>query len=166
MPPAEELVAIVDEQNQVIGAAPRRVMRAERLLHRSTYILVFNSNRDLYVQKRTLIKDIYPGFWDPAAGGVVAAGESYEEGARRELAEEMGITGTAIRYEFEMFYEDALSRVFGGVFSCVWDGPLTLQAEEVQYVEVMPPQQVLERASVEQFTPDGLAVLRRYLGVC
>ncbi len=166
MSPAEELVAIVDEQNQVIGAAPRRQMRSERLLHRSTYILVFNSNRELYVQKRTLIKDIYPGFWDPAAGGVVAAGESYEDGARRELAEEMGISETEIRFEFEMFYEDVLSRVFGGVFSCTWDGPLRLQPEEVEFVELMSPEQVLERSASEQFTPDGLAVLRRYLGLC
>src|SRR5262245_25954953 len=88
---AEEIVAIVDAQNTVIGAVPRREMRAKNLLHRSTYILVCNSRGELYVQKRTLTKDVFPGYYDPATGGVVLAGESYEQGAVRELEEEMGI---------------------------------------------------------------------------
>ena len=56
-------------------------MRTERLPHRCSYILVFNSRGELWVQKRTMIKDIYPGYWDPAAGGVMQVGESYEESA-------------------------------------------------------------------------------------
>jgi isopentenyldiphosphate isomerase len=82
---ADEIVAIVDEQNHVVGVAPRREMRAKRLPHRSTYILVFNAKDDLYVQKRTMTKDVFPGYYDIAAGGVVLAGESYEQGAEREL---------------------------------------------------------------------------------
>ena len=46
---------------------------------------------DLYVQKRTLTKDVYPGYYDVATGGVLQAGETYEQSAERELAEELGI---------------------------------------------------------------------------
>jgi len=88
---ADEIVTIVDEHNKVLGAVPRREMRAKNLPHRSTYILVFNAQGELYVQKRTMTKDVFPGYYDSAAGGVVLAGESYEQGAVRELAEEMGI---------------------------------------------------------------------------
>jgi isopentenyldiphosphate isomerase len=91
MSAADEIVVIVDEHNNVVGAAPRRQMRAQRLPHRSTYILVFNAQGALYVQKRTMTKDVFPGYYDPAAGGVVLAGESYEASAQRELYEEMGI---------------------------------------------------------------------------
>ena len=73
---ADEVVIIVDEENNEVGAVPRREMRAGRLLHRATYILVFNSRGELYVQKRTQKKDVFPGYYDVAAGGVVLAGES------------------------------------------------------------------------------------------
>src|SRR5262247_4252399 len=120
MSPADEIVAIVDEHNNVVGAAPRREMRAQRLPHRSTYILVFNSQGALYVQKRTMTKDVFPGYYDPAAGGVVLAGESYEEGARRELYEEMGIRDVPLTYLFDFCFEDERSRVWGRVFACVY----------------------------------------------
>ena len=66
MDAAEEIVAIVDKNNTVVGAALRKEMRAKALPHRATYVLVFNSCGHLYVQKRTLTKDVFPGYHDPA----------------------------------------------------------------------------------------------------
>src|SRR5437016_8564037 len=126
----EEIVAIVDEYNQVVGALPRREMRARRSLHRATYTLVFNSRGRLYVQKRTTTKDIYPGYYDPVASGVVLAGETYEQAAIRELEEELGIQGVLVNPLFEFYFEDEHNRVWGKAFSCVYEGELVLQAEE------------------------------------
>jgi isopentenyldiphosphate isomerase len=165
MSTADEIVAIVDEHNNVIGAAPRREMRAKHLPHRSTYILVFNSRGDLYVQKRTLTKDVFPGYYDPAAGGVVLAGESYETCARRELEEEMGIRDVPLTWLFDFYFaESERTRVWGGVFSCVYDGEIVLQEEEVESGAFVPIRDILHRAQTEPFTPDGLYVLSRYLG--
>lgn len=163
MSAADEIVTIVDEHNQVIGAVPRREMRAKRLLHRSTYVLVFNSQGHLYVQKRTMTKDVFPGYYDAAAGGVVLAGESYEAGAKRELAEEMGIQGIPLTPHFEFYFANHDNRVWGSVFSCVYDGEIVLQAEEVESGAFVPIDELLRRARTEPFTPDGLYVLRRYL---
>jgi 8-oxo-dGTP pyrophosphatase MutT (NUDIX family) len=160
---SDEIVAIVDERNHVVGAAPRRAMRVQRLPHRSTYVLVFNSQGHLYVQKRTLSKDVFPGYYDPAAGGVVLAGETYEQGAQRELEEEMGIRRTPLTHLFDFYYEDENTRVWGRVYSCVYDGEVVLQAEEVESGSYMRISDILARAETEQFTPDGLYVLRRYL---
>ena len=164
MNPADEIVAIVDEHNNVVGAVPRREMRAKCLPHRSTYILVFNSQGELYVQKRTLTKDVFPGYYDLAAGGVVLAGESYEAGARRELAEELGIDNVPLTWHFDFYYADAHTRVWGGVFSCVYDGQIVLQEEEIESGAFVPISDILRRAHTEPFTPDGLYVLSRYLG--
>ena len=90
MNPADEIVAIVDEHNNVIGSAPRREMRGGKLRHRSTYILVFNSQGDLFVQKRTMTKDIYPGYHDPCTGGVVLHGESYKLSAMTRARRRIG----------------------------------------------------------------------------
>jgi isopentenyldiphosphate isomerase len=160
---ADEIVAIVDEHNTVIGAASRREMRAKNLPHRSTYILVFNSQGALYVQKRTLTKDIFPGYYDPAAGGVVLAGESYEQGAVRELEEEMGIRDVPLTWLFDFYFTDERTRVWGGAFSCVYDGKMVLQEEEVEDVVLITIDEILRRVETEPFTPDGLYVLRRYL---
>lgn len=163
MNPADEIVALVDEHNNVIGSVPRREMRAKRLLHRSTYILVFNSQGEIYVQKRTMTKDVFPGYFDPATGGVVLAGESYEVSAVRELEEEMGIRHVPLTTLFDFYFEDEHARVWGRAFSCTYDGKIVPQVEEVEYVEVMTTDDILRRVVTEQFTPDGLLVVRRYL---
>jgi 8-oxo-dGTP pyrophosphatase MutT (NUDIX family) len=160
---ADEIVVIVDEHNQVVGAAPRREMRAKRLAHRSTYILVFNPRGELYVQKRTLTKDVFPGYFDVAAGGVVLAGETYEQGAERELEEEMGIRSIPLNRLFDFYFEDEHTRLWGRAFSCVYDGAVVLQEEEVESGAFVPVSDVLQRADSEPFTPDGMYVLRRYL---
>ena len=163
MNPEDEIVLIVNENNKVTGSAPRPEMRAKGLPHRAAYILVFNSTGELFVQKRTMSKDIYPGYYDIAAGGVVLTGESYDESARRELEEELGIRDTELTAHFTFLYEEGSNRVWGRVYSCTWDGPMTLQAEEVESGFFMTPQMVLALSEKEPFTPDGIYVLKRYL---
>jgi len=160
---ADEVVVIVDQDNHIVGAAPRREMRAKRLAHRSTYILVFNSRGELYIQKRTLTKDVFPGYYDVAAGGVVLVGESYEQGAARELEEEMGIRGVPLNRLFDFYFENEHTRVWGGAFSCVYDGVVVLQEEEVESGAFVPVGDVLRCAKTQPYTPDGIYVLQRYL---
>ena len=161
---AEELVTIVDEENNEVGVLPRRKMRAGRLPHRATYILVYNSRDELYVQKRTQTKDVFPGYYDVAAGGVVLAGESYLKGAVPELEEEVGIRETPLKELFDLYYEDEHIRLWGRAFSCVYDGELVLQEEEVESGAYMKVEQVLRFAENESFTPDCLYVLQRHQG--
>jgi 8-oxo-dGTP pyrophosphatase MutT (NUDIX family) len=160
---ADEIVVIVDQDNHIVSAVPRREMRAKQLVHRSTYILVFNSRGELYVQKRTLTKDVFPGYYDVAAGGVVLAGETYEQGGERELEEEMGIRGVPLNRLFDFYFENEHTRVWGCAFSCVYDGVVVLQEEEVESGAFVSVEDILHRAETEPFTPDGMYVLLRYL---
>lgn len=158
----DEIVQIVDEENRKTRPAPRSIMRRERLIHRASYILVFNENDEIFLQKRTRSKDIYPGYWDVAAGGVVLADERYEESAARELAEELGVTGTPLDFLFDQYYEDAGNRVWGRVFACRHGGPFILQEAEVEHGMFLPVDEVLRLCEREPFTPDGLVVLDRF----
>lgn len=158
--PAEEIVEIVDRDNNSIGAVSRRIMRQQGLIHRASYILVFNRNGELFLQKRTMSKDIYPGFWDLAAGGVVLAGESYEESAKRELREELGVAGVQLRRLFDQYYEDENNKVWGRIFACTSEGPFTLQAEEIDYGRFMSLAEIEQLHQTEPVTPDGMALLR------
>jgi isopentenyldiphosphate isomerase len=158
----DELVTIVDERNRVVGAAPRREMRAGNLPHRATYILVFNSRGELYVQKRTEHKDVFPGYYDVAAGGVILAEESYEEGAVRELEEELGIRDVPLTRLFDFSYKDESVKIWGAAFSCLYDGEVVLQQEEVESGAFLVVDEVFRLAASQPFTPDGLYVLHRY----
>jgi 8-oxo-dGTP pyrophosphatase MutT (NUDIX family) len=157
-----ERVVIVDADNAAVGVAPRHEMRSQRLPHRATFILVFDTKGRILVQKRTDTKDVYPGYYDLAAGGVVTEGESYDESAVREAAEELGIRGVPLEHRFDFYYEDPGNRCFGRVYSCVCDGPFTLQPEEVVSVEFTELPEVLD-GRIAPLTPDTVEALRRYL---
>ena len=159
--PAEELVEIVDRDNSPIGAVTRRIMRQQNLIHRASYILVFNRQGQLFIQKRTATKDIYPGYWDLAAGGVVQAGETYLESAARELREELGVAGVKLKHLFDQYFEDENTKVWGRIFSCVNNGPFTLQTEEIDYGRFIPLSEIETLHRSEPVTPDGIALLRR-----
>lgn len=105
---AKELVCTVSYPDNVPTPKGhlRSQMRLHNLWHRATYIVVTyqdnnnnnnNNNRDdddttkIIVQKRSQLKDFGPGLLDPSPGGVVGYGETYEDNAKREIQEEMGI---------------------------------------------------------------------------
>ena len=156
----DEIVLIVDDENRPVGEAPRRRMRAENLPHRATYVFVLDSDGRILVQRRTNTKDLFPGYYDLAAGGVVAAGESYEECAAREAEEEIGIRDAAIAPRFDFHYADANTRCFGRVFVCRHDGPFVLQAKEVASVRFHSPEEIA-RGDLAPVTPDSLVAFRR-----
>ncbi|MGI0119992.1 NUDIX hydrolase YfcD [Zooshikella sp. RANM57] len=156
-----ERVTIVNEQNECIGESTRSEMRQQGLCHRAVYVFVFNPLGQLLVQKRTVTKDVYPGFYDLAAGGVVQAGEEYEQAAYRELEEEMGITGIPLDSYFHFYFQEQDQRVWGKVYACEYDGPLTLEAEEVEDVVLLWPEDILRSPQSLQFTPDSLIALQR-----
>jgi 8-oxo-dGTP pyrophosphatase MutT (NUDIX family) len=56
-------------------------------------VIVSDGAGRIYLQKRALTKDIQPGKWDTSVGGHVDAGENFEAGARREMCEELDLSG-------------------------------------------------------------------------
>jgi 8-oxo-dGTP pyrophosphatase MutT (NUDIX family) len=161
----DEEVNIVDERGEVVRHASRRVMRAENLRHQATFIFALDGEGRLLVQKRTMLKDFCPGFYDPCSGGVLQRGETFAPSARRELEEEMGISGVPLRHCGSFLYEDDAARVWGDMWDCQYEGELTLQAEEVESVERWTAAECLAKAESGEarFTPDGIYALRRYL---
>lgn len=85
-----ELFDVVDAQDRVIGRAPRGEVHAKKLLHRATHVMVHDLAGRLFLQRRSLGKDTFPGCWDSSCSGHLDAGEDYPEAARRELGEEIG----------------------------------------------------------------------------
>ena len=157
----DERVDVIDEDGRTIAVVTRREVRTQRLPHRCTYVLVFNRRGDLFVHLRTATKDVYPSHWDVTIGGVLAAGESFAEGTRREIAEELGVDAMAEElYPFR--YADERTIVQAMVYRLIHDGPFHLQVEEIVLGEFVPMNDVGERIQREAFCPDGVQVLAEY----
>ncbi len=88
-----EILDLLDEQGAVIGTIKRGECHGDPdKRHRAVHILVCNAKGEYYLQKRTASKKIQPGKWDSSVGGHLPSGEDYEQGALRELAEELGVS--------------------------------------------------------------------------
>jgi len=157
-----ELVAWVDEHDQLLGALPRAELRERGLIGRCTFILLFNSAGELCVHRRTLSKALYPGYWDVAAGGMVTAGEGYAESAARELAEELGIDGVELRFHERFYFDQPDSHLWCAVYSAVSDAPLRLQPQEVMEAKFVGLDAAERESLSKPYCPDSLAALQRY----
>ncbi len=87
-----ERFPVVDRNDRILGFASRSQVHGNNLLHRAVHILIFNEAGEVYLQQRSRWKDRHSLKWDSSAAGHVAAGESYDETARRELKEELGVS--------------------------------------------------------------------------
>lgn len=164
---AHELVDIVDEHDRVVDVVPRARMRAERLLHRCVFIAVVHPDGRLLVHQRSPLKDIWPGWWDLAVGGVVGAGERYDDAARRELAEEVGIEGAepvVLDDGAARRYVDAEVALLGRCYRVVHPGPFTFADGEVVQARFVDRAELERLLMAEPFLPDSRALLLPLLG--
>jgi isopentenyldiphosphate isomerase len=156
---SEELVDVVDDDDRVIATVTRREMRAHRLQHRAVSIAVLSSDGRLLVHRRADTKDVWPGMWDLAAGGVVGAGESYEDAARRELAEELGVHVDTMECLGEGRFADDAVALIGRGYRCVHDGPFTFTDGEIAEVRWVDRAALDALMAAESFVPDNVALL-------
>ncbi len=155
----DELVDIVDDDDHVVATVTRAEMRAHRLLHRSVGIAVVSSDGRLLIHRRSEAKDIWPGWWDIAAGGVVASGETYAEAARRELAEELGLIDVDVEFLGQARYvDDELAALCRG-YRVVHDGPFTFADGEVAEARWVTFDELDTMLATQRFLPDSITLL-------
>lgn len=159
-----EICALVDSEDNEIGSVYRSELRSGVRLHRATYVFVMNSQRELFIHKRTPYKDFCPGYFDVVAGGVVQYGESYEENARRELFEEYGLQHQPMEYLGKVFCSEF--NVWGGMFLVRWDGKpedLIPQPEEVVFITLKSVEQILKEheEALVQYCPDSMFIMQK-----
>ena len=128
----QELFPIVDESGQVVGSATRGECHSgSKLLHPVVHLHVFNSNGDVYLQKRPDWKDIQPGKWDTAVGGHIDYGETPEEALLREVREELGITDFKPERVDKYVFESSRERELVYVHRTTYDGKIRPSTKEL-----------------------------------
>src|SRR4030042_911829 len=84
---ADELFPIVDEEGNEISSAPRSICHdgKNKLLHPVVHFHLFNKAGELFLQKRSMKKDLLPGKWDTSVGGHIRPGEKFGDALKREI---------------------------------------------------------------------------------
>jgi isopentenyl-diphosphate delta-isomerase type 1 len=140
---SEEIFDVVNERDEVIGRETRSRVHQLGLDHRAVHVLVFNARGELFLQKRSMLKDNFPGVWDSSSSGHVDSGEEYDACALRELREEIGLALDRVPERlFKIPACDETGREYVWVYRCESEGPFTLQPEEIDAGDWFTPAQI------------------------
>lgn len=161
---ADEIIDIVDEHDHVIGQSPRGEAYAKGLRHRCAFILARDAEDRIFVHRRTAAKLVFPSLHDMFVGGVVGAGETYDEAALREAEEELGVSGLP-RPErlFTFLYEDGPRTWWSAVYQVRCELPVSPQESEVAWHAFLTEAELTARLTEWEWVPDGLEGYRRLL---
>ncbi|MEI6222145.1 MAG: NUDIX domain-containing protein [bacterium] len=132
MQDTDELFDVVDNQDAVVGCAPRHLCHSRvDFTHRAIFVVVFNKQGDIFLQQRSATKDTYPLRWTVSVSGHVSSGESYDEAMKRECLEEIGIVVSDWKElgKFLWFYPHETE--FSRVYTTEHDGPFILDLSEI-----------------------------------
>jgi isopentenyldiphosphate isomerase len=130
---SEEWFDVVNEADEVVGQKSRSEVHRLSLKHRAVHVLVFNRHGEIFLQKRSMTKDCFPGKWDSSASGHLDVGESYIACAVRESREELGLElSEAPERLFKLAASAQTGWEFVWIYRCRDEGPFRLHPEEIE----------------------------------
>ncbi len=140
---AEEIFDIVNERDEVIGKKLRREVHRDGDKHRAVHVLIFNSRGEVFLQKRSMSKDTFPGAWDSSSSGHLDSGENYDDCAIREVREELGVKlNCAPQRLFKIDACDETGQEFVWIYRCEHEGPFVLHPEEIETGGWFAPEEI------------------------
>ncbi|MEE9525659.1 MAG: NUDIX domain-containing protein [Candidatus Woesearchaeota archaeon] len=154
---------LIDENDNVIGKATRKEIVEKALLHRGVIVFVFNSEEKLYMQKRSENKALFPGLWGIGAGGGVSLGENYEEAAKRELKEELGIADVPMEFMFDFSFKSDFLNNICKIYKCVCNDKITLRREEIEKGGFKTIEEIKQMSEEGLLCPDTAEFFQKYL---
>ena len=150
-----EYFPIVEPNGLVIGRSTREYCHGgAKPLHPVIHVHIIDRFSRIYLQKRSMKKDIQPGKWDTAVGGHVSYGESIVEAVYREAYEELRlIEFNPIHIETYQF-ESLVEREMVSIFAAVGSYELTPDLDEVDEGRWWPVEEIDANMGKGVFTPN------------
>jgi 8-oxo-dGTP pyrophosphatase MutT (NUDIX family) len=130
------------------------------------FILVRDAGGRVFVHRRTPVKLVFPSLYDMFVGGVVGAGEAYDEAALREAEEELGVAGLPQPVPLFSFLYEGSGKASGHtwwsrVYEVRCELPVSPQVEEVAWHTFLTDEELEARLPEWEWVPDGLEAFRR-----
>ncbi len=89
---SEEPLIAVDDRDRPLGPRSRASChRGEGILHRAFSVYLFDPKRRLLIQRRSIHKPLWPGYWANSCCSHPRWGEATSDAAHRRLGEELGL---------------------------------------------------------------------------
>ncbi|MCX5071206.1 NUDIX domain-containing protein [Streptomyces sp. NBC_00513] len=156
-----ELVERVDEQDHVVAVVDRGKAIRERWLHRVATIVCRDGDGRILVHRRPDHASRFPGQFNWMFGGAVDVGESYEEAATRELAEELGVHAHP-RFVLKFLCDGVISPYWLGLHEAVVTAPVQPDTKEVGWFDWLTEPGLEAIVHRSQFIPDAREAFDRY----
>lgn len=164
-------ILIVDKQDNPIGEASMEEAQQKGLYHRIVRVHVEDKDGRILLQKRAATVATFPNCWDNSAAGHVDAGETYEQAARRELLEELGIKAKLVvvgSYQTNDVWDDKKINRFNKVYRAIVDAntkltPQTTEVSEVAWLTVDDIRQLI-KDSPDKVTDGIVDVMKQFYG--
>lgn len=145
-----EKIAVVDKNNHVVTYKERAKL-TDKDCWRASCIWVEDGKGNVLMQKRTADRKVDPSTWTCAAVGTVTADDSYEQTAKRELYEEIGVRNVPLKPTRTLFCRASFGSRWLKGYTALCNKPLDtfkIQEEEVSEIAWMDKQKVLEEIEV------------------
>jgi 8-oxo-dGTP pyrophosphatase MutT (NUDIX family) len=157
----DEWVEQVDEQDQKSAVVLRSEAVRRGLLHRVAVTMCRDRDGRFLVHRRSEHVSRFPGHHEVAVGGAVAVGESYEDAAARELAEELGVRAP-VRFVTKFLNRSGLSPHWLGIHEAVIPVEIRPDRNEVVWHGWLAESELFGFMEQQLFTPDSGQVVDRY----
>lgn len=150
-----EMFPIVEINGTVTGQASRTYCHSgTKVLHPVIHLHIIDRNGRLYLQKRSMKKDIQPGKWDTAVGGHVNYGESLAEALFREASEELGQFDFNPVYIDSYMFESGIEKELVTIFAAVGNYDLKPDGDELEDGRFWEMEEIEENLGKSLFTPN------------
>ncbi len=164
-----EIIDIVNEHDSIIGTETLPIAHEQKLLHRSSTVLVFKdeSKREILLQKRSEYVKNKPGTYC-TPGGHVQQEQTYEEAGRREFCEEMlsiaDDPSLQMNQLFKLRKNTDDDPEFLMVYSLIHPGPFTVDSKEVSKAQFMSLESLYKKIETQPsfFNETTILVLQEY----
>lgn len=136
-------VVLVDECNNILGTQDKLIAHnATTKLHRGFSVFLFNSNKELLIQRRSNTKKTWGGFWSNSFCGHPQIHETDEQAIYRHAKFELGI-GTLQKlyfiseYRYKFSLDNILENEICPIYLAITDDVVTLNIQEVSEIKFL-----------------------------